>query len=1021
MESLDLEQLEVNTRLFNLIRKKVDLIDIKKQNIKKLLAKTPAPDVNASDGNYNNSTPLHMAIRRNELDIVELLISLGADVTVQDRDKLTPLELAEKLNCSQSIIAALKPKESTPSSPIGSNIVLEFSVGNKEQTRRTINKKYVREFDLRNDDQWSKIEVTRRNGTFKILRINNATVNDAFDFILSERFIKTFNDSTHLFFMDIRVDNTKICINNKELELLEKMLDPRKPLVIQWRLLNSSQCCIFYKEPYGSVAFLQEQNWEDQPKTTEDQQVQLTNELDDNCQFPVLLKMLHHGLGGSFHGNLMETELDVLEEIESWKLIDYAAKSDDALSLRYLQLFNWPLHKKNTNGSRTMEIACEHASPKSISAILDLPDTNVPHELLPICWQRNVLKLKNLEGSTPVLIATQCGKTETLYYLINCGVKENCIEAIELAWGNRSYDKVVVLLDVETPFPDNFDADAFEDDNLRNLLNLREHFHQAIREGATDEIGRFIKEYPHLKQVLNTANQSALRTARAREQWDTYLYLQSEGFRYGSDEDPNLKQEEKENLMQVKQNYFHKLENSWITFLLSRSKLGHDGHGRNYFGEIRELYEQLEEIPYARTVLRVLEMSSVQQIVFDFNKESAVDLDPTLTETTAGSCDYVTGNLYIGAKQPLGALLGTLAHELTHFAMQTVFNNDCNPYMASDIESKSNFQKIVDGYCERKKEMDSIIEKVYNYEQLEWPSELIVRVPHIMAHYSETYDEKRSSELKDKAPDLFEFYDDKIEKPFKQFIANSANFKNQHLNDLLRQIGTTSHPNIRFKSDAILCEDDINRDDGGLILAGSLPQLLKIDLLQALEKKQALSEIKSCYIFTSIDQFENQDIVLKIRNSFKSNIKQTLVVDCSSMAKINGINKQMLCNTLRNFNKQKRFILISHTQIADLLLKDTGEIVQTHLLQREYGWSDLDTETQAGLLTTRNVDFQGYPVTLDKLISTDSEYARQIPLSHLIEGSPITIGKPLPISYGYDEDYYIERTFKVATDKEDLI
>ncbi|GJQ74820.1 hypothetical protein Trydic_g21657 [Trypoxylus dichotomus] len=945
-----------------------------------------------------------MAVEKNESEVVQLLLTHGANLSIQNRDKLTPLELAEKLICHRNIIAALKLKDVTPLSPIANN-VLEFRQRSKEQIRQTIDRKYIKEFDLEDTSQWSKIEAGTKDGTFKMLIINNATVNGALNLMLSDNFIKAFNGSSHLFLVDICVDSNGIRVNEDELKRLENMLDAHKPLVIQWRPLNSSKCCIFYKNPYESIVYLK-QKWDDQLIKE-----QLFEEL-DNCQFPILLKALNFGLGGSFHGNLAETILDMSEEIESWKLIDYAAKNNDALSLRYLQLFNWSLHKMNASGFRTLEIASENASPQSISAILDLPDTNVPHELLPICWQRNLLKLKNLDGLTPALIATKCGKTETLEYLVNCGVEEDCLEAIKLAWNNQSYDKVVVLLNAETPFPDELDRNTLEHGALTKLINAREDFHQAIREDSREKIDSFIKQYPRLKQVLNRSNKSALTTARNAEKWDTYVYLQSQGFRFGNNENSNLTKEEREHLKQIKSRYFHKPDNSRITFLLSRSKLGHDSYNYDYFAEIKKLYEFLDEIPYTSTVMQVLEMSNIQQIVFDFNKESVVDLDPTLTEMTAGSCDYVAGNLYIGAKQPLGTLLGTLAHELTHFAMQTVFNNDCNPYTASDLETKRYCEEIVDRYYGRE-EIDSIIGRVYNYKRHEWPSELIVRVPHISVHYRG----QQAAILRNKAPDLFNFYDHKIEGPFTQFIANPAYFKNQHLNDLLGQVDTALHSKVRFKDDSILSENDINRGKGALIFASFLPQLIKNDLLQALEKAQTLSAIKSRYIFTCIDQFENQDIVLKIRNSFKSNIKQTLVVDCSIENKINPINKEMLWNTIKNFDKQKRIVLITHERIADQFLKDANKCVQTSLVRKEYSWSDLDAESKVFLLT-KTVNFQGYPVALNKLVSVDSECAKEIPLSFLMEGSPISIGKPLPTSYGYDEDYYIERTFEVATKKE---
>ena len=50
--------------------------------------------MNAKDGDQNGATPLHEAAWRSRKEIVDLLISKGADVNDKDNEGQTPLDLA---------------------------------------------------------------------------------------------------------------------------------------------------------------------------------------------------------------------------------------------------------------------------------------------------------------------------------------------------------------------------------------------------------------------------------------------------------------------------------------------------------------------------------------------------------------------------------------------------------------------------------------------------------------------------------------------------------------------------------------------------------------------------------------------------------------------------------------------------------------------------------------------------------------------------------------------------------------
>ena len=101
------EQLEVNVKLFSVIRKRNISTQEKIKKIKKLLGKKPQPDINAQDGNDNWNSALHLAIERNELELVNFLLSEGADTAIENGDGKTALQLAEERNHAE-IIDALK-------------------------------------------------------------------------------------------------------------------------------------------------------------------------------------------------------------------------------------------------------------------------------------------------------------------------------------------------------------------------------------------------------------------------------------------------------------------------------------------------------------------------------------------------------------------------------------------------------------------------------------------------------------------------------------------------------------------------------------------------------------------------------------------------------------------------------------------------------------------------------------------------------------------------------------------------
>jgi len=98
------------------------------------------------------------------------------------------------------------------------------------------------------------------------------------------------------------------------------------------------------------------------------------------------------------------------------------------------------------------------------------------------------------------------------------------------------------------------------------------------------------------------------------------------------------------------------------------------------------------------------------------------------------------------------------------------------------------------------------------------------------------------------------------------------------------------------------------------------------------------------------------------------------------------------------------------------------EIFGTAFVERDeqLTWSDLTTSSQEKLLQ-KSVTFQDAKISLNDLISAESPIVNSLPFGVLLEEKELKIADPVPISSGYNEGYYIGRTFNHRiTIKEDI-
>jgi len=191
----------------------------------------------------------------------------------------------------------------------------------------------------------------------------------------------------------------------------------------------------------------------------------ITKATKESFGFHIIVNGLKSGLVGKLNDysgqrkSLRKITFVTEKEFENYRLIDYVAKHDNFLSARFLSLWDWNLNIVNGAHTRTLEIAAEHASVETLTALLDLQLPLSAEKIAFPSSKVEILNLHNNNGNTPLLIAAAHGKTENVCLLLRCGIDVNFQnhlsrkKAIDLAWENKHYSTVVELLQADSDFP----------------------------------------------------------------------------------------------------------------------------------------------------------------------------------------------------------------------------------------------------------------------------------------------------------------------------------------------------------------------------------------------------------------------------------------------------------------------------------------------------------------------------------------------------------------------------------------
>ncbi|XP_070504130.1 uncharacterized protein [Chironomus tepperi] len=465
----------------------------------------------------------------------------------------------------------------------------------------------------------------------------------------------------------------------------------------------------------------------------------------------------------SFLSNMLSHNFD-LSEIEILNSLEDI--QDRTLILRFLHALTL---SKAFYGDLVLSMA-ENGTKSEFLAALDVPFNSNGRMLSN--RSQNFIAVEfgdeNPENDDSVLFrAVQNKNTEVIDYLITYWSHliqllpfNNQLKISTAAFETDQLDVLCDLLNIaDFPFPDDFDADFVNHARLCEIIAARTNFKAAIKAEDFEKIDKFMDENLNLRLVYILNNKSALTHAIQAKKFKVFYYLKSLGFKDESCSDllKELSKDEKEEAIQSavnqrKSNVNKSLPNIYksVHKLCMQSSI----HNRRiskaqeaeYCQKIMKWYADIHKVAPL-----MLEVASCGQLKIIFDFESDYVENASLSESVAlGSTYPVSKWIFIGAKlsdkgknsvnEREQQIKGVLAHELCHYVMKLVYQNNENPYYEHREDLREMFEDIVQKYDKWSMvdgdgpddQYNGIISSVYkHYDPKEFHQELIVRVSRI--------------------------------------------------------------------------------------------------------------------------------------------------------------------------------------------------------------------------------------------------------------------------------------------------
>ena len=190
-----------------------------------------------------------------------------------------------------------------------------------------------------------------------------------------------------------------------------------------------------------------------------------------------------------------------------------------------------------------------------------------------------------------------------------------------------------------------------------------------------------------------------------------------------------------------------------------------------------------------------------------------------------------------------------------------------------------------------------------------------------------------------------------------------------------------------------------------------------IKVYQVLQKTGCLSEYQ--YTVLKLKRLLKVNQLMDLSALMQSiETQYLLLLACEDNNQLDEDTKDVI-RTLFDTIKQKAnikiiFITRSEGSTVDFLRHMCRRMSGKGFVRRseKLTWSDLTASSQTKLLK-KPVKFQGSKISLNELMSAESPVVKFLPLGDLLDEKELKIAVPVPISNGYNESYYIGRTFRL--------
>jgi hypothetical protein len=387
--------------------------------------------------------------------------------------------------------------------------------------------------------------------------------------------------------------------------------------------------------------------------------------------------------------------------------------------------------------------------------------------------------------------------------------------------------------------------------------------------------------------------------------------------------------------------------------------------------DFKNLYVRLNEIKEIQPILRVIQFgqfscSNFIQILFDSNQDSISDLFPGEQRSSKGICQFKKGIIHIGAKcESESHLLGTLAHELTHLAIQIVYQNACFPYKKEDDSKKQEFKEIIEA-CKSSQHLDEIIMRCFEcYDEKLWPSELIVRVNHVLAHYGKELGEKK---LKEQVPKLVKYFRKTVLSDCERFIDNGMlNGEIETLNLFSEIIHHVDYLNIEFAHFTSQYTSALRDKQKKIIFIQTKNTFLSTIKVYQFLKSNEIDIWKKSLCLKFNENSRKREMKALGFNAWKHVIIQVSSFNCQRCEDLLSDDE-----FLQKFDKDKKIIFIcQEDQLKQLLSQFSDEeSLANKIIDDEIKWKDFRIESKLKILG-KYVKFQGNMISLRDLLGID--------------------------------------------------